>query len=101
MAQWQPDHALQRSKTELKAAAKALERMRAAHSFEDFTHEWQAFPNCLEKVWTKTERECRHVKNRFAPWQGRFRKQRTEGPLLRYLHHARNADQHTIEMTAG
>ena len=73
--------------------------MRAACNFEEFEDAWQDFLGCLEKSWIKTERACQPFSNRFQPWQGRFKKRRKDDLLLRYLKHARNADEHTLQET--
>jgi hypothetical protein len=52
----------------------------------------------LRKVWIKTERGCQHIRKSFQPWQGKFKRQREDDQLLRYLEHARNADEHTIQL---
>lgn len=81
----------------MRGANRALDQMRAARNFEEFEDAWQDFLGCLEKSWTKTERACQAFHNRFQPWQGRFKKRRKDDPLLRYLKHARNADEHTLQ----
>jgi hypothetical protein len=74
--------------------------MREAASFETFAVAWQMFLDRLEKVWVKAERECQAFRAKFEPWQGTFKVLRREDPLLRYLHQARHADQHSIQPTA-
>lgn len=90
---------LYQAEAALRAATRALERMKVARNFPDFEDAWQDFLGCLEKSWIKTERACQPFRNKFQPWQGRFDKRRKEDPLLRYLTHARNADEHTLEET--
>ncbi len=90
-----------RSKEELRAAAAALERMRAEKRYEQFAAEWQTFVDRLEKVWVKTERECQRFKSKFEPWQGTFKALRKSDPLLRYLTQSRHADQHSVQVLAG
>jgi hypothetical protein len=34
--------------------------------------------------------------NKSAPWFGSKRRERRDDPLLRYVHHARNADEHNV-----
>ena len=88
---------LYHAKRELKLAEKAIERMTNAQSIEDLEDEWKIYLNAIEKVWVKAERGCQHVRNRFQPWQGTFTKDRKKDALLKYIKHARNSDQHTIE----
>jgi hypothetical protein len=89
-----------RSKRELRGAAAAIQAMRDAKDFDAYALAWQTFLDKLEKVWVKAERECQHIRNRFEPWQAAFKELRKTDPVLRYLHQARHADQHSIQPTA-
>jgi len=88
---------LQQTKAELRAAGRAVDSMAAARNFEEFLEAWQSFLDRAEKVWIKAERECQPIRNVFEPWQGTYKRLRREDALLAYLHHARNADHHTIQ----
>ncbi len=59
------DEVLKHPRAELRAASRAIEDMRSANSIEEFEAEWRQFLTCLEKVWTKVERSCQHVRNEF------------------------------------
>lgn len=87
---------LYHAKRELVAAEKAIERMSQSKSLEDLEDEWKNYLNAIEKNWVKTERACQHIRNKFEPWQGQFTRERKKDPLLKYIKHARNSDQHTI-----
>jgi len=91
---------LKAAKKELESARRALELMKTATSFELFDEEWRDFLNCLEKIWNKAERGCQQVKNKFQPWQGKYTNLRRKDMLLRYLKHARDADNHSIQEVA-
>ena len=93
----EPKEPLYHAKRELIAAEKAIERMTKSDSIEDLEDEWKNYLNAIEKCWVKTERSCQHVRNKFQPWQGNFAKERKKDPLLKYIKHARNSDQHTIQ----
>src|SRR5215218_1745734 len=88
---------LHQAKAALRAANRALERMKAARDIEEFEDAWQDYLGSLEKSWVKVERSCQAYRNQFQPWQGKFARRRKKDPLLRYLKHARHADEHTIE----
>jgi hypothetical protein len=88
---------LHQAKATLRAANNALERMGGARGFAEFEDAWQDFLGSLEKCWVKVERTYQPFRNKFQPWQGQFARQRRKDPLLRYLKHARHADEHTIE----
>ena len=75
-----------------------MERMRSAPDFDGFKDACLQYLAALRKVWIKTERGCQHVRKSFEPWQGKFKRQRKKDQLLRYLEHARNADQHSLQL---
>lgn len=89
--------ALKQPRSELNSAARAIDSMMKAESFEAFESEWREFLSCLEKAWTKTERACQPYRDRFQPWQGKFQALRKKDMLLRYLKQARDADNHSIQ----
>ena len=91
------DENLKHPRTELRAAARAIDGMRNAISLEEFETEWREFLTCIEKVWNKVERSCQSVRNRFEPWQGQYHHLRKKDMLLRYLKQARDADNHSIQ----
>ncbi len=82
---------------ELKTAKRAIENMKNAHDFEILEDEWRIYLNAIEKSWVKAERICSPIHTKFQPWQGFYTKQRKKDPLLKYLKHARNSDQHSIQ----
>jgi len=88
------------ARKELASARRALELMESSNSFELFDEEWRDFLNCIEKIWNKTERGCQQFKNKFHPWQGKYTSLRRKDMLLRYLKHARDADNHSIQEVA-
>jgi len=88
---------LYHAKRELIAAEKAIERMTQAGSLEDLEDEWKNYLNAIEKCWVKTERAFQNIRNQFQPWQGKFANERKKDALLKYIKHARNSDQHTIQ----
>jgi len=87
-------------RSELQAAAKTIEGMRDAKSFDEFEAEWRAFLNYLEKAWIKVERCCQPFRAKFQPWQGTYHHLRKKDMLLRYLKQARDADNHSIQDVA-
>jgi hypothetical protein len=92
------DEPLREAKRELRSAEWALGRMHSAPDFDSFEDTWRQYLMALRKVWIKTERGCQHVRKRFEPWQGKIKSQQRNDQLLRYLEHARNADEHTIQL---
>lgn len=84
-------------KKELNAAERALESMKKAKSFEDFEDAWKVYLSSIEKCWKKTERVCQSDRSKFQPWQGKYINLRKKDMLLKYIKHARNVDQHSIQ----
>ncbi len=87
------------AKSELKSAERAISSMKNATTFDEIEEAWKIYLGSIEKCWIKIERVCQPKRNTFEPWQGQYKKLRKKDMLLRYIHHARNADQHTIEET--
>ena len=92
--------AMGRAKGELRAAGLAVEQMRAAKTFGDFEISWQNFLTTVEKLWTKLLKAVRDEKG-FQQWHMPYTSQRKTDPLLLYIAHARDVDQHTIEELLG
>ncbi len=92
--------ALRNARKELRAADRAFKGMRGAASFAEFEDQWSAFLGALERIWVKAERECRDFRDHFEPWQRPYSAARKSDELLSYLHHARNASNHTIQEIA-
>ena len=92
---------LSQTKAEPRAAKRAVDAMTVATSLEELREAWQNFLSRLERVWIKAERECQPARQAFEPWQGKYKRMRRKDPLLAYLHHARNADHHTIQLVAA
>jgi hypothetical protein len=83
------------AKRDLAASRRALEAMRAAQSLDAIEAAWRSFLQEANKVWTKVELACKsHPKAQ--PWFGGHARLRKKDMLLRYLHHARNSDEHTL-----
>ena len=87
---------LKQARDEIRSAKKAIARMKDATTLEDLEDEWRNYLSAIEKIWIKTERSLAQ-NPKFQPWQGRYKRIRKKDSLLRYLKHARNSDQHTIE----
>jgi len=90
------------SEKELNKAKCSLENMKeiktnySAKGLSAFETNWIDFLINLEKVWKKSELECRNYLN-FQPWQGKYQRERRKDPLLKYLKNARDADQHSLQ----
>jgi hypothetical protein len=80
----------------LREAERAFVNMRDSKSFEELEDAWKAYLSAIEKVWTKLEQAGKNAGTKFQPWFGTQLAFRKTDALLRYLKHARNADQHTL-----
>jgi hypothetical protein len=87
------------SEKELIKAKKYLDEMKAKEDknlLMEFKSNWLNFLIYLERVWNKSEEEYTKFPN-FQPWQGKYIRERKKDSLLKYLKHARDTDQHSIQ----
>lgn len=92
------DHPLHHATKELIAAIVFYEKMIEHHlgDFASFDASWREFLQKLERVWNKTQAAvCRHP--RWPRLEAEVANLRNNDPLLRYIRHARNADEHSIQ----
>lgn len=88
---------LTHSRTDLEKSKKNLEAMKVSKTLNEYEENWRDFLTNLEKVWIKSERECNDFKNKFQPWQGKFKNERRIDPLLKYVKNARDVETHSIQ----
>lgn len=86
---------LVQSRRHLENARHAVARMRAAASFDAYEAAWRQFLQEMNKVWKKVELECKK-NTKFNGWRAKYVVLRTTDPLLCYVLHARNSDEHTL-----
>jgi hypothetical protein len=91
--------AVEQAETKLRKAGKSLEALKAATNYEEAEEAWSDFLLASATVYSKLEQGSKS-KGTSAGWFGRKKKERKDDPLLRYLHHARNSDEHGIERVA-
>jgi hypothetical protein len=70
--------------------------MLAAKSYAEFQGPWSDFLLAANRVYTKLEQGAK-TDGKSVGWFGRMKHERRNDSLLRYIHHARNADEHGIE----
>jgi hypothetical protein len=88
--------AVQHGQTRLRKAEKAIEALKSATDFESAEEGWSDFLQAPPGIYSKLAQGA-NVKGSSFGWYGRKKKERKDDPLLRYLHFARNADEHGIE----
>lgn len=85
---------------ELARARDAIQAMRNAKTLDEFEDHWKAFLGRLQRVWNKAASHFRQSP-KWDGWKGQFQHLRDTDPLLLYLVHARNADEHTVQEILG
>lgn len=88
--------ALERARDRLLRAERALNELRAATCFREAEEAWVDFLLAANAVFSKLERGALSS-GKSKAWFGRVKNQRKTDPLLRYLHFARNSEEHGIE----
>lgn len=89
-------------KTAIRQAWERLHRAQSAYtslirsrSFTEAERAWSSFLTSAAGVYSKLEKGAKG-NPRSEPWFGRLKNERRSDELLRYVHHARNSDEHGI-----
>ncbi|OCK56956.1 hypothetical protein LMTR3_15200 [Bradyrhizobium sp. LMTR 3] len=93
--------AVEQAKERLRKADKALYALKTATCYEEAEEAWSDFLLAASTIYSKLEQGAKQAKGKSAPWFGRKKKERKDDPLLRFLHHARNSDEHGIKRVAA
>lgn len=95
------DHPLHQASKELIAAVDFYEKMRQHHlgDFSTFESQWREFLQKLERVWNKTQAAVCDLPG-WPRLESEINRLRSDDPLLSYLRHARNADEHSTQQVA-
>jgi len=80
----------------LEWAEDALTQLRGAQDFPSSEKAWTALLLAASAFYSKLEQGSK-AKGKSTAWFGRKKKQRKDDPVLRYIHFARNSDEHGIE----
>ena len=88
--------AIEQAKSRLHKAEKALAELKAAEYFDDAESAWSDFLLASSGIYSKLEQGAKGYP-KSEPWFGTEKRLRKIDPLLRYIHFARNADEHGIE----
>ena len=75
----------------------ALATLRPAADFEEIQTRWAAFLSAADRMFNKLK-EGASASPQSKHWYGTKAYQRRTDPMLCYLQHARNADEHTLEV---
>jgi hypothetical protein len=91
--------AVEAARKEYDRAAECVTIIGTSSDFLAIQRAWKSFLTSHHRVFTKLDSSSKSPKN--YDWWGRKVCQRRRDALLRYLFHARNADEHTIEEITG
>lgn len=80
-------------------ARRALVELRQARTWAEFEPAWSDFLLASNAVYSILEQAAKSSP-KGSPWFGRYKKERKDDPLLSYMHHARNSDEHGVEPVA-
>ncbi len=89
-------NAIEQAKARLHKAEKSLAELKAAEYFDDAESAWSDFLLAASGIYSKLEQGSKGYP-KSDPWFGAEKNLRKTDPLLRYIHFARNADEHGIE----
>ncbi len=92
--------AVELAKSRLAKTNKALAALKAATNYEQAEEAWTDFLLAAATIYSKLEQGSKGD-GKSRGWFGQEEKERRDDPLLRYLHYARNSDEHGIERVAG
>lgn len=87
--------AIETARIEFNRAFQSMDDLLASQHFAEIERHWSAFLVNSGRVYTKLEQGSK-ISGRSRAWWGKKIHERKIDPLLRYLWHARNADEHTI-----
>src|SRR5207249_4288002 len=88
--------ALALAKNKLYVAAESNAKLQAATTYVDAELAWSAFIMAASTIYSKLEQGAKSS-GKSQGWFGRKKKERRTDALLRYLHFARNSDEHGLE----
>jgi hypothetical protein len=88
--------AIEQATLRLAKATEAVERLKAARSFRETSQAWTDFLIAASTIYSKLEQGSKDY-GRSSAWFGRVKRLRKVDPLLSYIHHARNSDEHGID----
>ena len=87
---------IRQSVARLRKARDALTRLEAAMTLDDAESAWADLLLSGNAIYSKLEQGSK-ASGKASAWFGRAKKARKDDPLLSYMHHARNSEEHGIE----
>jgi hypothetical protein len=87
--------ALRHAWERLQQAENACTALQGAQTLGEIERAWSAFLSAASAIYSKLEKGAKGTGS-CEGWFGRIKHERRTDPLLSYIHHARNADEHGI-----
>ena len=88
--------AVEKAQARLDRVREAYQRMDSSANFKDFEPAWVDFITALNTIHSVLEQGAKDS-SQSRKWYGDKKHERRRDPLLRYIHQARNADEHGVE----
>lgn len=88
--------AIQHCEKQLARAQTALEQLQQAAGLAEAQLAWSDLLSAASRIYSKLEQGSK-INGKAKAWFGRRKSERKNDPLLSYIHHARNSDEHGIE----
>jgi hypothetical protein len=89
-------NAITQAEIRFQKAQEASSKLQEVTAFADAESAWSDFLSAASTIYSKLEQGAK-TSGKSAAWFGRKKKDRKDDPLLSYIHHARNSDEHGIE----
>jgi hypothetical protein len=88
--------AIDAARIEYQRAGQSAATIRASNDFAEIQSAWASYLVHSGRIFTKLEQGSKGD-NKSKAWWGKKLHERRTDPLLRYLWHSRNADEHTLQ----
>lgn len=89
-------HAIVQARQRFARAKAALDEFEASNNYDEAESAWTDFLLATATIYSKLEQGAKSS-GKSQAWFGRQKKRRKDDKILRYLHFARNSDEHGIE----
>lgn len=87
--------ALEKCRDRFRSCENHFDKLKKSKNYAEMRPFWYDFLVASSSIFSILEQGAKGS-NRSAPWFGAKKHERADDPLLSYLHHARNADEHGI-----
>ncbi len=89
--------ALEKADDHLALARAATQRLDLSNGFKAYEEAWSQFLSQTSRFYSKMEQGSKGCP-KSEPWFGKKKHERRKDQLLAYIHHARNCDEHTLQL---